>query len=370
MDKYGERILFKLSGAVPGGVQGACPSLEDISALIDGTIEKERKEKLQSHISSCEICYETYISALELTDTEGKKSLRIFSPLSVAASIFIALLAFVIFYKVNISVTDIEDTASPFVKAPVFTKEGKVEHKSVKRTAADVNKKIKKKQMLKTPAPEKSTKVEKDEEVVSEDEVPEMKDEPSVVRSKNVLRNTQGISRGITEPAAQPAGFSVGSIQVESEKSDQKSGRVSSQKKKGGKGLVDKLKENEKRERDISSDMNCFSREGGKYKRRDEFMSEIPLRDTFPEIVNFVQPENYKADEQIVKPVYIILEVITNSDGGVTKICVAGGSTGNIKPVIDALKKWKFKIQGDSPSRFRLVLGISGNRIIEVLDKK
>ena len=166
MDKNGERILFKLSGAVPGDVQGPCPSLEDISALIDGTIEKEQKEKLQSHISSCEICYETYISALELTDTQDKKSLRIFSPLSVAASIFIALLAFVIFYKVNISVKDIDDQVSLFAKTPVIIKEGKTEHKSVKRPAAAVKNKMIKKQKLKNPAPEKSIKAAKVEEVV------------------------------------------------------------------------------------------------------------------------------------------------------------------------------------------------------------
>ncbi len=370
MGKNGEKILLKLSSAVPGDVQGPCPSPEDISALIDGTVEEEKKDELQSHISSCEICYETYISVMELIETQEKKTLRIFSPLTVAASIFIVLLAFIVFYKVNIGVKDIEDTGSPFSGSPVIIKEGKVENRSVKRADSVIVKKKPEKKKLRSPAPEKKVMVEKAEEVIAEDEVPEVKVEPSGVSPKKVLMNTQGVSQGANEPSTVPVGFSAGSVKVESQKSDQKSGRVSSLRKKGGKGLVDKLKENEERDREINTDMDCFSREGDEYKRREEFVTKIPLRDSFPEIVRFVQPENYKADEPVVEPVYIILEVITNSGGDVAKVCVAGGSVDNISHVVNAVKKWKFKIPGRVPFRFRLVLGISGNRIIEILDKK
>ncbi|MEN8221955.1 MAG: hypothetical protein ABFR36_01745 [Acidobacteriota bacterium] len=347
MDKNGSKILFKLSGAVSGDIHGPCPSPEDISALIDGTIGKELKKELQNHISSCDICYETYKSTLELIKSSDKKSFRIFSPLSIAASIFFALAAFVIFYKVNVSVKDL-DPVSPFSSSPVIVKEGKVEHKSDKRKVGiPVSRKLKKKSS-KPPAPEKSMKVQKMEEVVREEEVPEVRDEPVTV----------------------PAALSVGEVKAGSDNLNRRSGRVSSVSYKSGKGLVDKFKEVEKGKKDKNTDMNCFTREGDEYIRRISFKTDIPLRDTFPDISKMVQPDNYKADDPVTGPVYIIVEVIANKIGDVIKVCVASGSAGNIKLVVEAVKKWKFKIPENSPSRFRLVLGISGSRIIEVLDKK
>ncbi len=375
MENNGSKILFKLNGVISGEINSECPSAEDISVLIDGTIGKEQKEKLQIHISACEICYETYLAALEMTESSEKRRFRIFSPMSVAASIFIVLVAFVIFFKVNIGVKDIEESDSGFVKGPVLIKEGTGEHKADKqKIALPVKQKVSKKRGKKgpviPPAPGKTARIKKSEEITREAEVPEVKDEPPGIKSKMVLRNTQGISQSGNEPARTSVGLSAVTVDIEKVSSDDKSGRQSVVRKKVGKGLVDKLKESEEKDRDIVAGMNCFSREGDEYKRRREFITKIPLRDTFPKIVKLVQPENFKADEPVTEPVYIILEVITNKTGDVVKVCLVSGNTGNIVYIVKAVKKWKFKLQGDSPARFRLALGISGNRIIEVLDQK
>lgn len=371
MDKNGLKILSKLSGEISGRTDIECPSLEDISVLAEGKAGADLRKELQDHISTCDICYETYKSLLELSAGAPKKVIRIFSPLSVAASIFIVLVAFVIFYKVNISVSDLDHPVSSFSESPVILKEKKVSDKSEKkRIVTKIHKQKIKKDQNKPPAPEKSKKMESRIETVREEEAPVSKDEPSVNRSRNVIGNTQGISQAGNDPVTIPAALSVRTPQVESGGSGEKSGRLAIKRKKGGKGIVEIIREDDERADEKSSDFDCFKRNGEEYKRRKDFDTVIPLSEAMPGLIQVVQPDNFKVDEPVGEPVYIILEVVTGKSGTVSRVCLISGNVKNIRSIIHAVRKWKFKTAGDVPTRFRIVLGVTGNRIIEVLDKK
>jgi len=106
MDKSEEKLLKILSREVSQSEDNECPSFEDISALVDGTIEDEKKEIVQSHIASCDICYETFLTVNELNKTPNIASFGIFPKWSIAASVFVVLLSFVVFYRVNNSRTE------------------------------------------------------------------------------------------------------------------------------------------------------------------------------------------------------------------------------------------------------------------------
>jgi len=367
MDKKGSEILEKLGKAVSGSKRTDCPSPEDLAVLIEDKAGKERKKELLDHIGSCDSCYETYSAMLDITDALEKKGLRLFTPLSIAATLFIALAAFVVFYQVNIGVKGPGDDEHRFSQTPVRIKEPVIEHRSVKKERGPAEegerKKTDRRRIAKTVAAEKELKEEKSAELPAPEEPEPPVNEPAGTGPGVSLRNTQGIGQTGGDPPPEPASFSAGALKDESGKADIR-------RMKSRKGLVDKLKAEEEIAADKKETLNCFKREGDRFVRRREFVSEIPLSDVPPELEKVAQPENRKDSDPVTEPDYIVFEILTDRNGGVNKVCLVSGETGNIGPVLSAVKKWKFNIPGNAPIRFRLVLGISGNRIIEVLGKK
>lgn len=373
MGRNEEKLLRRLTGDISREKEDRCPSLEDISALIDGSIEKDLMEGVQNHIASCDLCYETFITASELNKNSGKAVPGIFSPWSIAATIFIALISFAVFFKVNVSDKGKDKAVPKLIAAAPVIREHKVEMKSVKH-----EKSVSEKREAKITKPGKvlSRKKELSEEETDENlstfaDPEERSMEPAgrSIGGKKSIANVQGVGKLGSEP--QPQSLSV------SEREEKKDIIAPSIKykslktkrgKRGEKGLVERLSEDKENGVDDSTD--CFRKSGFEYIRRDRFRTEVVMRDNLPGIVKVVQPDNFKAEDPAGEPVYIILEVIADKAGNVLKVCIASGTISNSKVVIDAVKKWKFSIPDNSLCRFRMVLGISGNRIIEILEKK
>ena len=49
---------------------GECPSLEDLSALIDGKLDEKRRDRLLGHLSHCDKCYEIFSTTHEAVKEE------------------------------------------------------------------------------------------------------------------------------------------------------------------------------------------------------------------------------------------------------------------------------------------------------------
>lgn len=73
----------------------SCPPLEDIAALVDGTISSEERDALLGHFAACDRCREVFISAREsvLNDTvvKGERRYLIPSAIAVATVLVIAV---------------------------------------------------------------------------------------------------------------------------------------------------------------------------------------------------------------------------------------------------------------------------------------
>ncbi|MCK5220215.1 MAG: hypothetical protein KAR14_01420 [Candidatus Aminicenantes bacterium] len=375
MDKNEERLVRRLTGEISRDKKENCPPLEDISALIDGSIEKNLKKSIQNHIASCDECYEIYITASKLTKRRSGNASRIFSTWSIAATIFIALVSFALFFKVNVREEATKKAGPELIRTAPAIMEYVEETESLK-----LKKGVPKRSKAKDVKPGKVASFKKELSLKEKDE-DFTADKGSETRSRRVVgrsaagrkfpANVQGVSQaGIEPPEQSPP---VPEQKDEEEKvapTPEYTSLKSVIHKEKGKGLVDRLIKNKSDNIGEGNRMDCFKGADQNYERREEFKSDIRLRDSFPEIVKFVQPENFKADDIVVDPVYIILEVFTDKGGNVLKVCIADGSISNRKAVIEAVKKWKFSIKDNSPARFRIVLGVSGSRIIEILDRK
>ncbi len=374
MDKNEEKLLKRLSGGLSHGNQESCPSLEDISALIDGALENEIRESVQDHIASCNICYETYLTASELNKSSIHTSSRIFSPRAIAASVFIVLVSFVIFYKVNVSVKNEVSHISEISKNLPVKKESLPEiKKDKKRTISPVSLKISEKKLDKAPAPKK-TRSEKNKSKQL-DFVEESRPEREEPAGRNISRmaepgNIQGISQSRNEPVQSPMVVSARVGETEFSDKDQKMKRVALRQRKGGKGLVEKLSKDEEKREGKSENINCFRRDGDEYTRQERFRSSLPFEKYPPVVLKKIQPGGIPGLKNNLSEEKFTLEVTTDGEGNVSKLCLLSGNEKKIRVLIAAIRLWKFALPGVSPVRFRIILGFTPEGILEVLNKK
>lgn len=374
MDKNEEKLLRSLSGELSSGKQESCLSLEDISALIDGTLNNKTRESVQSHIASCNICYETYMTASELNKSSVHTSSRIFSPPAIAASVFIALVSFIIFYKVNVSVKNETIHIPEISKKPQVMIESLPEiKKDKKRTISPASLKITAKKLDKTPAPEKTGSEKKKSKKLSYiEEFRQEKEEPA---GRNISRkaepgNVQGISQSRNEPVHAPMVVSARVGETEFADKDQKMKEMVLRKRKGGKGLVDKFLEDEEKGEGENNNINCFRKTGNEYIRDERFLSSLPFEKFPPVILKKLQPGDIPGLKKDMSGEKFTLEVITDGKGNISKLCLLAGNKIKIRAILAAVRAWKFVLPGSSPVRFRLILGFTAEGLLEILNKK
>jgi hypothetical protein len=94
-----------LARAIKGSAQAdECPSDEDLSAFIDGTLDQQQRDKVMGHLSNCDKCYETFLMAQEMIKEEKEMASKVMTKRSwfyvpaaaVAAAVLVVLLKFVI----------------------------------------------------------------------------------------------------------------------------------------------------------------------------------------------------------------------------------------------------------------------------------
>lgn len=124
------RGLTKQMGA---GAASKCPPMEDIAALIDGSIEGEARNQLLKHLAACEKCFEVFTTTRELLEVEeapAKKSSAtlVFSAIAVAAVLVVAVtISFQGNKQVQTNVAVVKENTAPLVQTkaalPTLAKE-------------------------------------------------------------------------------------------------------------------------------------------------------------------------------------------------------------------------------------------------------
>jgi hypothetical protein len=94
-----------LTRAIKGSAQAdECPSDEDLSAFVDGTLDEQQRDKVVGHLSHCDRCYEVFSMAHEMIKEEKevtskamiKRSWFYVPAAAVAAAVLVLLFKFVI----------------------------------------------------------------------------------------------------------------------------------------------------------------------------------------------------------------------------------------------------------------------------------
>jgi len=94
-----------LARAIKGSAQAdECPSDEDLSAFIDGTLDGQERDRVMGHLSHCDKCYETFLMAQEMIKEEKEAASKamikrswIYAPIAIAAAaVLVILFKFVI----------------------------------------------------------------------------------------------------------------------------------------------------------------------------------------------------------------------------------------------------------------------------------
>lgn len=98
----GERIAGLISARLKESQSGDCISLEEMAALIDGNVKDTERDRMMSHLASCDRCYETFLLTSELSEEKIIPLKRTFfsHPMRLAASIVIAAFSLFLFYKI------------------------------------------------------------------------------------------------------------------------------------------------------------------------------------------------------------------------------------------------------------------------------
>ncbi len=369
MDKNEEKFLGNLSREISHGKRGDCPSLEDISSLIDGTIENERKDEIQDHIASCDICFETFSTVSRLTKKSNRTIFRAFSPWSVAATIFIILVSFVVFYKVNIGGKDPNFPIMKISKDPGIGNGNISEEKKDKKIPTSLpSMKFAEKSKNKKSSAKRSFPDKHEADQLYLEENIKSKGKEQLGRrtvSGAVLSNSQG---AISVEGSKPSAPVVPREKEEliSLEKDQVRLKAVGKQNKSRKGFVNRLAEDEDNNISVES-FNCFQKKGGEYIRSERFRSSIDLKDVPPEILKKVHPKDIPGFKRSEKEYIITLEIFTDEHGNVINTCLLTGEKENIRGIIKAVRLWKFKLPSPTPVRFRMILKLTANRELEIL---
>jgi len=91
-----------IARAIKGSAQAdECPSDEDLSAFVDGTLDEQTRHTIMGHLSRCDKCYEVVAMAREMGEEDKgervKKKGWIYAPIAIAAAaVLVILFKFVI----------------------------------------------------------------------------------------------------------------------------------------------------------------------------------------------------------------------------------------------------------------------------------
>jgi hypothetical protein len=138
-----------LSKAINRDLKGDCLSIEEIAELVDGSIDKKQRDLRMAHLASCDTCYETYLLASEITDRNEiiVRKTDYYKPLTIAASVLVAVFSLFLYYKVILS-PDSKEAVSPMMYLTESPKESfsennktrlKTEYKEPEKEEADAD---------------------------------------------------------------------------------------------------------------------------------------------------------------------------------------------------------------------------------------
>ncbi|MEN8154296.1 MAG: zf-HC2 domain-containing protein [Acidobacteriota bacterium] len=379
MNNNEKKFIKKLfSGSIQNS-PGKCPSAEDLSDLIDGVVEEAEKDDLMKHISKCSRCYEIYRTAKDLAGEKNIKKQRIFNPFSIAASIFIAVISMIVFYKINVredidlkksidfsaevsvSSPHIEDKVAPIEK---FKDKGTGKLKPGKGITPPLapSPEPKRFKEVKITAPEKRSEISGKiaEEGIGKGKggvISEKVDKKNKTDSESVLRSEK-FGKEISEnKIAMRSVLSKNEVREYSSQGRSRDSKILP----GSSYTLNKKRAPEFRRKKGSRGPECYNRERDFLRVTEKNKSyPLPLSD-IPEIKKIVHLSDLDNYSGTTAGENILVEFKINQEGIVVQICVLKGGAGRVKFILNTLSGWTFSPVEPEFLRFRMEL---------LLDKK
>lgn len=389
MNKNDEKFMKKLFSGSLKNPSGKCPSEEDISALADGVLEEDEKNELMKHISKCSRCYEVYTIVRDLSGEEKTKKLRVFSPVSIAASIFIAVISLILFYKISVSdkidlVNNIGESAGTVVKpvsaADKGSPEKRIEDKETEEYAGEksgytisapapgIKERSKKKADGKHGPDDKRSKSSAkitNEDITTVNEIVKKKREKlefksekhPAIKSYKVEEKVskEGIILRSVLSKNEIRGFSS---QGRSRDSIIHPGKPETVEKKKGPGV--------KRKKGGRAP-ECYNVEKDSSKITNQNKDYILPLSGVPEIRKMIHLSDLEDFSEGSAGENILVEFEIKKNGTINRICVLSGGEGRIPLIIKALSGWVFSLSGMEHRRFNVDLFLDEKGKFKVL---
>ena len=87
-----------LSDALKKSDKGECLTMEEIASLVDGSVDRNKRDEMMNHLSVCDKCYDIFLISSEIKDKSLRKRHPVLNPVGLAASVLIvAFLAFLVY---------------------------------------------------------------------------------------------------------------------------------------------------------------------------------------------------------------------------------------------------------------------------------
>lgn len=285
---------------------GPCIEPEELALLIEGDLDREKKDTMMDHISRCDRCYHAFLITSDIYSGEKRSFLMKIPVRAVAATILVFFFSVYLFYKLNIGTSE---TIGRSFEKRIVTEKTPIKKKSGHMTE--------KPGMVPIPAglPAKES-IRKDKNIYG-----------SVNKKKSVTKNKKGELSGLEKKESSAAVFKANNkIYLKNE----------------------------------------FKDEEVRMKSRD-FKKEVKLQShicrgapdqvkSIPEIKKIVHFLNPKGGKKRIVPGNVTVRFELNLDGSVKNLFFINVNT-LIEPEIKkSLAQWVFIVREGTALNFRMIL--------------
>jgi hypothetical protein len=106
-------LLLPMINDLKGIPKGKCIDVEDLALFLEKKTDKVKSENIANHLAKCERCYEAFIVASEIYNSEQKPILLNFPVRAIAATILVFFFSVYLFFRLNIKSPEMLENHSP-----------------------------------------------------------------------------------------------------------------------------------------------------------------------------------------------------------------------------------------------------------------
>jgi len=122
-------LLLPMINDLDGIPKGRCIDVEDLALFLEKKTDKVKSEYIADHLSKCERCYEAFLVASEIYNSEKRPFLLKFSVRAIAATILVFFFSLYLFFRLNVKSPEIlEDYSLGKTITEKYSEEENIKH--------------------------------------------------------------------------------------------------------------------------------------------------------------------------------------------------------------------------------------------------